>query len=178
MSPRKPVATFAAAHAQAEAEADVRLALVSVLAESARYYPSTVAVVDGADRYTYRELWQRASAVGGALAERGIGKGDHVALLCPNTVDFVVAYFAVQARGAVVGPVPAMLVAEEIAYLLDDSGARQLIAHPAFFGTALKAAELAGVTLVTTRPVTAGAVGAAGAVADLETLAASATPIT
>jgi long-chain acyl-CoA synthetase len=146
----------------------VQLSLASVVSEAARFHPDSVALVAGPERLTYTEVWRRVSAAAGALAARGVVAGDHVALLAPNVVDFVVAYYAVLVRGGVVVPVPPMLVPEEIAYLLLDGGATLLLAHPAFVENATKAGAIAGVEVLATSP------GAGGD--DLATLAASAAP--
>jgi long-chain acyl-CoA synthetase len=100
------------------------LSLASVLQESALRRPDAVAAVEGDRRATYAELWDLALRRAGALRAAGVEPGDRVALLGLNTIDFVTAYYGILARGAVVVPVAPMLVADEIAFLLADSGAR------------------------------------------------------
>jgi long-chain acyl-CoA synthetase len=102
----------------------MHLSLASVLQESALRRPGKVAVVQDAARATYGELWDTALRRAGALREAGVEPGDRVALLGLNTIDFVTAYYGILARGAVVVPLAPMLVADEIAFLLEDSGAR------------------------------------------------------
>jgi long-chain acyl-CoA synthetase len=105
----------------------MHLSLASVLQESALRRPDKVAVIEGPpgrERATYGELWDAALRRAGALRARGVEPGDRVALLALNTIDFVTAYYGILARGAVVVPVAPMLVADEIAFLLEDSGAR------------------------------------------------------
>jgi long-chain acyl-CoA synthetase len=101
----------------------VHLSLASVLQESALRRPDKVALVQGQQRVTYGELWALALRRAGALEAAGVAPGDRVALLALNTIDFVTAYYGILARGAVVVPVAPMLVADEIAFLLEDSGA-------------------------------------------------------
>jgi long-chain acyl-CoA synthetase len=113
----------------------MHLSLVSVLQESALRRPDKVAVVEGDRRATYAELWDAALRRAGALREAGVEPGDRVALLGLNTIDFVTAYYGILARGAVVVPVAPMLVADEVAFLVEDSGAK----------VALVADDLAGV---------------------------------
>jgi long-chain acyl-CoA synthetase len=103
------------------------LSVAAVLAESALRRPDHPAVVFAARRITYRELWDGARRYAAALRERGVGPDDKVALLLPNTPHFPLAYFGVLALGAVAVPVHALLRADEIAYVLDDSGATALI---------------------------------------------------
>ncbi|WP_327010290.1 long-chain fatty acid--CoA ligase [Dactylosporangium sp. NBC_01737] len=124
------------------------LSVAAILAESARRYPQRIAVVDGASRVTYAELWREALLVAGALRELGVRPGDRVALQCPNTVDFPRAYYGILALGAVVVPVHLLLTADEVAYTLRDSGARVLVCHPAVAATGSAAASSAGVAVV------------------------------
>ncbi|MCW2995657.1 MAG: AMP-dependent synthetase and ligase, partial [Conexibacter sp.] len=86
--------------------------------------PDKVAVVQDDRRATYAELWDAALRRAAALRAAGVEPGDRVALLGLNTIDFVTAYYGILARGAVVVPVAPMLVADEIAFLLQDSGAK------------------------------------------------------
>jgi len=108
------------------------LSLAAVLAEPARTKPQDIAVVHGDERIDYATCWERARRVAAALAERGVGVGDRVALLAPNVPEFVYAYFGIQAIGAVVVPIPTLLGSAEAAYLLRHSGARLLLRHDSF----------------------------------------------
>ncbi|MCP2327761.1 long-chain acyl-CoA synthetase [Hamadaea flava] len=125
------------------------LSLASVLAEASRRYPDKVAVVDGPHRVTYSQLWREALTYAAALRDLGIGPDKTVAVAVPNTVDFPRAYYGVLAAGAVVVPVHLLLNAQEIAYVLRDSGADLLICHTALLGVAAEAAWAAGVPVVT-----------------------------
>ena len=102
----------------------MHLSLASVLQESALRRPDKVAVVEGPQSATYAELWDAALRVAGTLRAAGVEPGDRVALLGLNTIDFVTAYYGILARGAVVVPVAPMLVADEVAFLVGDSGAK------------------------------------------------------
>jgi long-chain acyl-CoA synthetase len=124
------------------------LSLAAVLAESALRYPQRIAVVDGAQRVSYADLWREALTVAAALQERGVRPGDRVALQCPNVADFPRAYYGILALGAVVVPVHLLLTPEEVAYTLRDSGSRLLICHPAVAATGSEAAALAEVPVV------------------------------
>ena len=107
------------------------LSLAMLLRESARKYRNRVAAVLGDERVTYAELWDQTLRIAALLREQfGIQTGDTVALLMPNVLDFPRAYYAILALGAVVVPVHALLTAEEIEYVLRDSGAKLLISHP------------------------------------------------
>jgi long-chain acyl-CoA synthetase len=69
-----------------------------------------------------------SDALAAALAARGIGRGDRIALYLQNVPQFVIAMLAVWKLGAIVVPVNPMLKARELRYVLADSGARAMIA--------------------------------------------------
>ena len=78
-------------------------------------------------RFTFAQLNARANRVANALLAKGIRPGDRVATLLKNSIEFVETYFAVAKIGAVMVPVNWRLVAGEIAYILQDSGAKALV---------------------------------------------------
>jgi acyl-CoA synthetase (AMP-forming)/AMP-acid ligase II len=91
------------------------------------------ALIDGASGAvtTYAELAERIAAAAGGLAADGIGKGDVVALIGPNSVEWAVAYHAAIALGATVSPLNPILTAEEVHTQLATAGARSAIVAPA-----------------------------------------------
>lgn len=121
------------------------LSLASLLAEPARRRPDHVALVEGATRLTYAELWRDARAVAADLAARGVRPGDRVALLAPNVVDFVRSYFGIVCAGGVVVPVPTLLNEREAAQIVRDSGASTVLHHALFAGVGAAAAKAVGV---------------------------------
>jgi long-chain acyl-CoA synthetase len=100
------------------------LNLAVLLEDSARNVPDRDAVVHGLNRLTYADLDARASQVAAALAARGIGPGDRVALSCPNLPYVPVVYYGILKSGATVVPLNILLTEREIAYHLADSAAR------------------------------------------------------
>ncbi|SDZ16068.1 long-chain acyl-CoA synthetase [Micromonospora pattaloongensis] len=151
------------------------LSLASVLAESARRYPEKVAVVDGAVRVSYADLWAQARTLAAGLQALRIGPGSTVALVAPNVVDFPRAYYGILATGAVVVPVHLLLTADEMAYVLKDSGADLVVCHTSQYAVAAGAAAKAGLPVATVGPVPAGA-GLDG-VTRLEDVAAGVPPL-
>jgi long-chain acyl-CoA synthetase len=147
------------------------LTIASILAESAVRHADRTAVVLGDLRLTYAQLWGHAKQYAAVLRENGIGPGDKVALLLPNTPHFPLAYFGTLALGGVAVPVHALLKAEEIQYVLEDSGAKALVCAAPLLGEGAKGAELAGV------PVLAVMDGGDATLTRIDTLALSATPI-
>ncbi|GIJ46041.1 long-chain-fatty-acid--CoA ligase [Virgisporangium aliadipatigenens] len=111
--------------------------LATLLEHSAEEFPERDAVVmprpDGQrTRLDYRTLDAHAATVANLLRNRGIGRGDRVALSCPNLPYFTIVYFGILKTGAAVVPLNVLLKGTEIAYHLRDSGAK---AYFCFEGT-------------------------------------------
>src|SRR5947208_2466867 len=99
--------------------------LVHLLRASVERDGAAVAIVEvGARSLSYGELWEGAARVAGGLREAGIERGDRVAIRLANGIDWVLAFFGVQLLGAVVVPVNTRFTEDEVAYVLEDSGAR------------------------------------------------------
>ncbi len=124
------------------------LNLGTILSESARERPEDVAVRLDDRTVKYAELDRAARGIAGALRERGIEPGDHVAVMVPNVPEFTLAYFGVLYAGCTVVPLNILLAAPEVAYHLEDSESKLLIAHPLFSEPAEAGAREAGVPLV------------------------------
>lgn len=75
---------------------------------------------------TWAQLQERVVALSGAIARRGVGTGDRVAVLMSNRPEFVELLLAVNRLGAIVVPINFRLSASEIAFILEDSGAALL----------------------------------------------------
>lgn len=100
-----------------------------LLAKRAHLSPDLEAVVDTATgrRFRYAELDARCNRTANALAARGVGPGDRVALLLMNGPEFVETFFAAAKLGAGVVPLNWRLVPDELSFILKDSGARTLV---------------------------------------------------
>ncbi|UYM03506.1 long-chain-fatty-acid--CoA ligase [Solicola gregarius] len=99
------------------------LNLSVMLEDSARNFPDRDAVVLGEARLTYAQVNGAANQVANLLNTRGIGRGDKVALSCPNIPYFPMVYFGILKTGATVVPLNVLLKGREVAYHLDDSDA-------------------------------------------------------
>ena len=93
----------------------------------ARMTPDKAALVQDGRVTSYAELHRRVSRMALGLRRRGIGRGDRVAFLGPNSVELVVAMFAAAKLAAVFLPVNTRLAPPELAHVLADSGARLLL---------------------------------------------------
>ena len=92
--------------------------LATLLAQNARRYPDKVALVCGGARLTFAGLDARGDRLANALARRGVGPGDRVALAMPNSIELVEAMAAVLKLGALIVPLSTRLAAREIAYII------------------------------------------------------------
>ncbi|MDQ6692288.1 MAG: AMP-binding protein, partial [Candidatus Dormibacteraeota bacterium] len=90
---------------------------------SRRVYPSREAVVDGDRRLTYGQLFDRCDRWSSALQRMGVGPGDRVAYIAPNTLPQLEAFYAVPRLGAVLVPINYRLTADDFAYIIEHSGA-------------------------------------------------------
>ncbi len=97
------------------------------LTESARRLPEKVALVCRGERATYAELDARANALAHALVRRGVERGDRVVVFLDNSVEAVVAFWAVLKAGGVVSMVNPQTKTDKLAYLLSDCRAAALV---------------------------------------------------
>ncbi len=117
-----------------------------LLRRTALRYPNKLAVVDGERRMSFAELDAAVNRTANALAARGMAKGDRLALLSHNCWQFAVLTFATAKLGVVLVPVNFMLGAEEIAFILEHSGAAGMVTEDRLAPTAKKALAAAGRT--------------------------------
>lgn len=95
---------------------------------TAARYPDKAATIFYDSVLTYADLKRQAEALAGYLQrERGIKRGDRVALYMQNCPQFIVAYYAILRADAMVVPVNPMNMRGELEHMLDDSGARVII---------------------------------------------------
>ncbi len=109
------------------------LNLASVIEHHARLAPDKEAIVWNEMRFTYGQLNALSNRVANALAEMQIGRGDKVALSCPNLPFFPIVYYGILKAGAAVVPLNVLFKEREIAYHLADSDAKAVFV---FEGTA------------------------------------------
>jgi acetyl-CoA synthetase len=83
---------------------------------------------DGAlDRWTFDALKEKSDRLAAALAQRGVGRGDRVAILMPQAVETALAHIATYKLGAIAVPLFTLFGADALAYRLGDCGARALV---------------------------------------------------
>jgi fatty-acyl-CoA synthase len=118
------------------------LSPLSFIERSAQVYPQRLAVVHGALRRTWSEVYTRCRQLASALARHGVGKGDTVAVMLPNTPPMVEAHFGIPMAGAVLNALNTRLDPAAVAFMLDHGEAKVVIVDPEFAGVMAKALEL------------------------------------
>lgn len=116
--------------------------LQDILRRSSERYGEKVAVIDGDRIFTYKELDHLSDRFASALAAQGVIKSDHIGLLSPNCVEFVIAFFGIIKTGAVATTINSGYREREIAHQLNDSGARILVVHESLTEMANAARDL------------------------------------
>jgi fatty-acyl-CoA synthase len=115
------------------------------LARAAAVYPEHTAVIHGAQRSSYAELYARSRRLASALSKRGIGLGDTVSVMLSNTPSMLEAHYGVPMTGAVLHSINTRLDAPIVAFQLDHANAKVLITDREFAATVKEALAQASV---------------------------------
>ncbi|MFJ8065272.1 long-chain-fatty-acid--CoA ligase [Psychrobacillus sp. NPDC096426] len=92
-----------------------------------KYYPKKVAVIDGEKQFTYEEFGKRTDKLSAALVNAGLQKGDHIAVMLPNTHYMLESFYGICQLGAVQVPLNYRLNAEDLEYIIKHSDSKMLI---------------------------------------------------
>ena len=109
------------------------------LDRAASTYPDKVAVVHGEAGWTYGEMYARCRRLASALAARGIGVGDTVSILAPNTPAMLEAHYGVPMAGAVLNAINIRLDAQAIGFILDHGESKLVLVDREFTGVMAEA---------------------------------------
>ena len=112
---------------------------LSFLERAASVYPDRVAIVHGPQRQTWGATYARCRRLASALAARGLGVGDTVAVMLPNIPAMYEVHFGVPMCGAVLNTLNTRLDADTIAFMLKHGGAKVLITDREYSSTMHKA---------------------------------------
>jgi len=113
------------------------------LERSAEVYPDRLAIIHGKLRQTWSQTYERCRRLASALQKQGIGLGDTVAVMLPNTPPMVEAHFGIPMAGAVLNALNTRLDPESVAFMLNHGEAKVVIVDPEFSGVMKKALEIA-----------------------------------
>jgi fatty-acyl-CoA synthase len=139
-----PGGKYEAPHLAKQAANFTALTPLVFLLRAAAVYPEKLAVIHGAARFTYRELYARCRQLADALRRRGIGRGDTVAVMAPNVPALLEAHYGVPMAGAVLNALNYRLDARSIAFILGHGQAKLLIVDREFAPTVAAALEELG----------------------------------
>lgn len=123
----------------------VPMSPLSFLKRAAYVYRKQTALVHGDRRFTYPEFYERCRRLASALAQRGVGLGDTVAMLAANTPAHLEAHYGVPSLGAVLNSINYRLDAAAIAFILDHGEAKILLLDAEFADLGREAIALAKV---------------------------------
>ena len=112
---------------------------LSFIERTAEVYPERLAVVHGDLRHSWREVYIRCRQLASSLVRIGVGKGDTVAVMLPNTPPMVEVHFGVPMCGAVLNALNTRLDAATLAFMLDHGEAKVVIVDVEF-ASVMKAA--------------------------------------
>jgi fatty-acyl-CoA synthase len=120
-------------------------ALGDLLRRTAARYPDRTAIIAGDTTETFAQFNASVNRLAAALTEQGLAKGDRLALLAHNCWEYAALTMASAKLGLILVPINFMLTAEDVAFILEHSGACHLIVEDALADVGERALELAGV---------------------------------
>jgi fatty-acyl-CoA synthase len=120
------------------------LSPLTFIERAAAVFPRLAAVVHGPVRRDWAEVYARCRRLAHALARRGLGRGDTVAVMLPNTPEMIEAHFGIPMAGCVLNAINTRLDAEAIAFMLEHGEAKLLIVDREFSATARQAVTRLG----------------------------------
>ncbi len=103
--------------------------LGDIPSKNALFYPEKTAVIEGRARYTFAQFDERVNRLSNAISSMGLVEGDRMAVLNHNCFQYIELYFAAAKSGTPLVPLNFRFSPEELAYVMNDSGARAI-----FFG--------------------------------------------
>jgi long-chain acyl-CoA synthetase len=102
--------------------------MAAILPNAARRFAERTAMIVEDRSFTFRELDQLSNRIANGLLDKGVQPGDRVTLYGHNCWEWIVAYYGIVKTGAVVNPINVMLTPEEVRFVVEDSGARAVVA--------------------------------------------------
>lgn len=99
---------------------------------SVRDFPESPAIYHGKRKITFSEFGDYITRFAAALADKGVGKGDRVGILCLNMLQYLIAFYGALKIGAVPTGINPLLTPRELKYILNDSDAETIVALDLF----------------------------------------------
>ena len=120
-------------------------AVGDLLRRTAARFPDKLAIIAGDRQQTFAQFNSSVNRLAATLTDRGLRKGDRLALLAHNCWEYAALTIAAAKLGLILVPINFMLTAEDVAYILGHSGARHLVVEDVLSEVGLGALNLAGV---------------------------------
>ena len=98
--------------------------------QSVERSPHALAVVDGAQRLTYNEWYERIQRVAAGLATLGLGRGDHLLVVLQNRIEMATLHWACQFLGVIVTPLNWRAKSDEVDYCATDAQVKAVVCEP------------------------------------------------
>ena len=117
---------------EGQAEPEVEIfggTLWELLGQAAKDHEEKTALTFYGHEISFPQLYGMSEKLAAALAAKGVGKGDRIALMLPNCPQYVISFFATVRLGAIVTQLNPMYVEREIEYILRDSGAETVVVY-------------------------------------------------
>lgn len=108
----------------------MKRSIIDYIGENASRSPERVAIFFRDQKISYRELEDATARCRGALAARGIGPGDRVALVMSDSPEMIVAFLGIMSLGAIAVPCSTLLPPDGLAYVFKDSEAKLVVVSP------------------------------------------------
>ena len=114
-----------------------RIPLYRLLDDTAAKTPAAPCTSFFGKRMTYKDIREASDHFAAGLQARGVRKGDRVALLLPNSPQFIIAYYGILKAGAVIVPLNPLYTERELTFHLTNSGAEMIVTIPMFLDDAV-----------------------------------------
>lgn len=102
--------------------------IAQIITDAAQRYNSKTALIIGDQQFSYARIDALSNQVANSLVAIGVSPGDRVTLYGANAWEWVVSYYGVLKTGAVINPINVMLTPEEVGFVIEDCGAKVIIA--------------------------------------------------
>ena len=119
----------------------------NILETAAKRHAARTALRSSGAELTYGRLRDRCAALAVSFSELGVDRGDRIGILSTNRLEFMEAYYAAAALGAILVPVNHRLSAREVAGIIDDSEMKAMIVEGGFADLLREAIDEASTSL-------------------------------
>lgn len=141
---------------------DTALTPLRFLERSLEAHPDREAIVDGPRRFTYRQMADTVQRLAEGLNRRGLGEGETVAVLAPNSAEALIAHYAVPLAGGVLVMLNTRLAPPEVEYILGHCEAKFLFGDAGLLAPIVAAGSAKSVEAIVLHPEEDGARGELG----------------